>query len=616
MKFFYKLPAAVIIVAGSMVGVSAQTISRSPVSSVSGATCPGESITYTVTKPDNACVVTWSVTNGTMTTNGASATVVWSDTPGAKGTLTATFSACSNSNNNGKNATKEELILSVKNQSWGSYVSSITLDYCSRNAVYITVPKMYVQGTGGIAQPALIEVAYGWTIPPGWREVGTNRTGFFGTSTNFIRIEPTQCALPGIVTVFGTLKGSGPFCNAAADSETATIRLDGANPVVSVGPEPGYTGASHCNTTPVTFSTSVSPSLGCINKYDWTYPSSWTLVSQSANNITLRPSGTQSDSGPISAKVTFACGSVVQSPTYTPPFKAPAISLGSANAICSGGTTVTLTNVGNAQVNWTTSSNMVITSGNGTTSIVAKGALVSTRDYGTISAQVVSCPGAVVPSKQVWIGIPLTNARYADGALIRFTEPNNPIEYNNVCNLLSKEVVVKLDGATSATWTRTAANPTIASWTPSTYWSAGQLKSSLRFYFFQVGQTATFRLNASNSCGSRIQDFSFKSINCSGNGGGCPTFAVSPNPSSNTLSIIVPNIPAPCPDPTTALQSTEQVNIKAAYLYTIEGQLVKEVQLRDKTKRVDIDITDLKENVYILKIYDGTKIETHRIVKD
>lgn len=169
----------------------AQTVTKTSASPISGTVCPNVSTSYQVsTEGLSTCKITWSAINGKVVSqSGASATVQWDDTPGAKGKVTATFNTCGNTND-GKNGSLEELILSVKGKSFGTYTNSVNIDYCTRAQINILVPEMVVDGTGGIDQPPRTEVAYAWTLPVGWREVGTNRTGQFGTAENFITIEP------------------------------------------------------------------------------------------------------------------------------------------------------------------------------------------------------------------------------------------------------------------------------------------------------------------------------------------------------------------------------------------------------------------------------------------
>lgn len=98
-----------------------QTITKTTSSVVSGTVCPVSATWYEVSVPSGltSCQINWSATNGTATkdpNNQRKAKVEWNDTPGASGTVTATFVNCSNESNNGTTASKTELILSVKNQ--------------------------------------------------------------------------------------------------------------------------------------------------------------------------------------------------------------------------------------------------------------------------------------------------------------------------------------------------------------------------------------------------------------------------------------------------------------------------------------------------------------------
>jgi hypothetical protein len=100
---------------------NAQTVTKSFAGPVSGATCPGIGIQYQVTRPSGftSCQINWTASGGQISgaNNQPTVSVVWNDTPGATGTVTATFSNCAtgDSGNNGKTASFSELILSVKN---------------------------------------------------------------------------------------------------------------------------------------------------------------------------------------------------------------------------------------------------------------------------------------------------------------------------------------------------------------------------------------------------------------------------------------------------------------------------------------------------------------------
>src|SRR6185369_9104222 len=141
--------------------------------------------------------------------------------------------------------------------------------------VSITVPHMYVQGTGGIAQPPLQEVVYVWTIPAGWQASGN----ITSTYLNGITIHSTGCAKPGTVTVQGSVTDR---CGSAGLSNSTSTSLNRENPFVTFTVPQGYAGSTACNTTPVTFTAYLSPSVGCVSSYDWSqHPSGWTFLSQS-----------------------------------------------------------------------------------------------------------------------------------------------------------------------------------------------------------------------------------------------------------------------------------------------------------------------------------------------
>lgn len=140
--------------------LKSQSITKTTSSVVWGTVCPVSATWYEVSVPSGltSCEIVWSATNGQATrdvNNQRKAKVEWNDTPGASGTVTATFVGCSNEDSNGTTASKTELILSVKNQSWGSFGNSVNVDYCTKGQVLITMPRMFVQGTGGIGQHSI-----------------------------------------------------------------------------------------------------------------------------------------------------------------------------------------------------------------------------------------------------------------------------------------------------------------------------------------------------------------------------------------------------------------------------------------------------------------------------
>jgi hypothetical protein len=137
-----------------------QTISlTSTSSSISGTICPGRS-TYSVTVP-TGCTPSWTATNGSISgaSNQSTLSVDWADTPNVTASLSVTFSGCTTSGDNSKTASWSALILSIKDQAWGTYTNTVNIDYCTRARVNLFVPHMYVQGTGSIGQPEVYHLS-------------------------------------------------------------------------------------------------------------------------------------------------------------------------------------------------------------------------------------------------------------------------------------------------------------------------------------------------------------------------------------------------------------------------------------------------------------------------
>lgn len=609
-----------------------QTISKTTTSPVSGSVCPAVSTYYEVSVPTGltSCQITWTATNGTVTrdaTDQRKAKVEWNDTPGATGTVTATFGGCNSSTDNGTAASLAELILSVKDQAWDSYGSSVTLDFCNTRNVVITMPHMYVSGTGGIAQPPRTEVQYAWTIPAGWKEHSSGLSGNITTASNVIQIDAIGCAKPGNVSVFGTLIPSPVSCGSAANSATANISLNGINPVISVAPQPGYIGSTDCNTTPVVFTATATPGLGCINNYSWHFPAGWTNITPSGNgnSVTATPSGTDQDAGQVTATATLSCGTQLASGPITISFIQPTLNGGPY--VCGGGTPFTFSNVpSGATISWTASPAYLFTTTSGSFTYNGSNGFTLTAQNiyqggtgASVTATVNTGCSSIPLTKSLYVGLPYANGT-ANGQQIAFSYHSPYVDptytYNMVCSGPLITINMSVDGATSnGSWQRVSANPTNA------YWSILG-NNNMEFSFFAPNQTAVFRFSASNGCGTVAKAYYFQSYDCSGGGGGgCLRYAVSPNPTSTTINVVVPNIPPPCgiapAGATTAVtddESKNELSIQSITLIDAEGRNKHSQQYTGKTKKIELDVSDLKKGIYILKVSDGNYSEDHRII--
>jgi hypothetical protein len=137
------------------------------------------------------------VTNGQiLASSPGSVTVAFNESPGATGTVTAIYSNCSDSQYNGVAVSEGYRIWSIKGLSWGSYVNSVNVNFCTKNQVTLTVPPMYIPGSD------FVEVHYEWQLPSGWMTV-SGGTGTIITAGNSIQIEPVKCSVQGEVKVRG-----------------------------------------------------------------------------------------------------------------------------------------------------------------------------------------------------------------------------------------------------------------------------------------------------------------------------------------------------------------------------------------------------------------------------
>jgi hypothetical protein len=269
-------------------------------------------------------------------------------------------------------------------------------------------------------------------------------------------------------------------------------------------------------------------------------------------------------------------------------------------AICTGGTNVSLSSLVTGYTTlWTKSSYLTTLSTTATSAVFS--ANISTVK-GWIVAKISAPTGQsfMLDTLKVWLGKPYIN-------------PVNPLAYygggvyNSVCNAQTFETNMILLGAPSLAWTRIAANPGNLSWY--------QTGNNINFYFYTVGQTAAYNVSACNSCGCTSYDFGFKSIDCTGGGGGCNVvYTLTPNPASTSLTI-VPNIPAPCSGTTTLSKSATASLSQSGFIavFDQQGTLKKKIDYIPNTQ-MEINVSALKNGIYLIQIYDGITTDEKTII--
>ena len=211
-------------------------------------------------------------------------------------------------------------------------------------------------------------------------------------------------------------------------------------------------------------------------------------------------------------------------------------------------------------------------------------------------------------SQQIIVGVPSISGTYTDnsgGHPLKYWTGNTSTDYNPVCVTYYAQTNLSIQGANNTTWSKITSTPVNITW--------AQTSNDVRFYFWGIDQTALFKVDASNSCGTTSNTFGFKSISCGG-GGGCLRFTISPNPAKGVLNVIVPNIPPPCgiASPTDKKSNT-QAGITEIKIYDQTGNL--QIQKKfDKSKQAVVDILSLKTGVYFVYISDVTIAENQKII--
>jgi Secretion system C-terminal sorting domain/PKD-like domain len=427
----------------------------------------------------------------------------------------------------------------------------------------------------GIDKNLEITSNFEWTLPSGW-QTSTGQTGTFVSSSSISIVPPTSNSA---VSIKVRAKANTQY------STIATLQITRNLDAFNVEGSPTIV----CNTTnryTVPFGAGVS--------YLWQLPTGWAGVS-TTNYIDVIPKGT---TGTISCTMTGCNQSKVSTPkTITVnAVNAGTVISGSAT-VCTSGATFTINNIPLMNsILWTCGPNLTIVSGQNTTSCIFKSI---SNGSSWIKAKLVTECGQIVNLSQinVWSGIPTVSPLIS---LANFDGST----YNSVCNSQNYSTNMDIQPTSSIVqWTRIAANPETTTW----YQSGNNINS----YFFYVNQTAVYRISATNSCGCTSYDFGFKSIDC----GGCnAVYAVSPNPASSSFTI-VPNIPAPCNIATTLAKTATTKSSPSGFIsvFDQQGNLKKKVKYSYNTE-VGIDVSGLKNGIYLVQIYDGISTDQKTIV--
>lgn len=343
-------------------------------------------------------------------------------------------------------------ILSFKDQNPESMSGNTTVPFCTSQSQNYVIPKVQFNTPQGITGTYRAD-GYEWTIPSGWVYAdGTVSNGsarnFFDGNANQISVVPNQCSGGTIrVRAFGTNDDNQIVTRSNYRDLVVTRTVSSINITANRQINP-----MRCDDIENIIFT--AQNANCGTSYNWSLPNGWVTVSQSGNQITVRPNGT--GGGTISVLANLVCSGVTTSGELSIPFDnsvdTPVFTL-APSTICNNTTqnfTVSVPQGNPRTFTWTVGSGLRLPNGaqtqtfnfeaNQTGHTVAIIGQNSGNGFVNVSVTAANrCGGVSTASRQVFLGIPQQPSSLAG--------PSNPFA-GNVYQLQAGQA----PGATSYQW--------------------------------------------------------------------------------------------------------------------------------------------------------------------
>ena len=562
--------------------LSYQAYSQLTIPQLGNAQCPGVALSHTVINPVGAaCVYDWVVTNGTIqggTQSGSNSTlnnagtdviITWSSSS-TSGSIKVTAKSCSPTPGNAS-ATLTAPILSLNGVTPGAVTGSPGATAVQINSTpnfVFTAPQIQYP-TRGSSDPSPYNITtYEWEIPSGWTVVS-------GGTSNPITVRANNCSA-GNVRVRGKAScASGNFFSnwSAPFAITRTLGNPGA-----------ITGPASVNCTDVSTKTYSISAVPGATSYTWDLPFNWTGTS-TTTSITVTPNGLNAGTLTVRANgcsLQSAVSSLPITITLTNPASPPNIS--GTSPVCFSGRTFTLLNFpASSTVTWTQSSNLVNTSGQGTTAYTVRASSSTSSGGGWVEASITTPCGVVPPIRfNVWVGQPMSASDVLKGS--------GSIAINSTLEFSVADPNNGAAGAVTYDWGISGG-----------YFSYGQ-PTSQSTYVTITDQYLGLYVAIRNVCGPSGEiGRSWSTEN-----GGCPPgetcmARVFPNPATNELTV--------------ALTSTEKGDgITEVKLVDQNGQTVYHVKPSKKSDEIKIPVKDFKDGTYYLTVRGNRKTEQRQII--
>lgn len=199
--------------------------------------------------------------------------------------------------------------------------------------------------------------------------------------------------------------------------------------------------------------------------------------------------------------------------------------------------------------------------------------------------------GVGTPVFRGWYNSP-TNSIEPMTPFSRWTNPGatNPACYTTFINtntdITANATVVWSGGGTGVTW--------------------GQTGNNLQFYFSDINQTAVFTVDISNSCGTTTLRYRFNSVSENCSGGTMLRVMVSPNPAPDVVNVELIE----------GDKVKQSKDIRSAKITDKTGNIIKTFEFGSNSKKVNINVSNLKTDLYNISVFDGKQWYTTRFSKN
>jgi hypothetical protein len=276
--------------------------------------------------------------------------------------------------------------------------------------------------------------------------------------------------------------------------------------------------------------------------------------------------------------------------------------------VCNGGTPITLLNIGTGvSVTWSTSSNMNIVSGQGSSSSIIKAASSSTSGAGTINATV-SCPNTTVAPVSVWVGSPTETG--LDMA-VRFGPSSNQLCWNVTLGVAVTNTNHSTQHVNDYVWNHSSFASYFVGYDVSFPYGNHGVSD------FKVNNTAptTARMMsvlAKNTCGNSLQYWeAFTALDCQGGVGGgkdrSPTTEEVQQIPEVTETLVYP---VPANDKIIIEVVTPSV-LTSVVVYNSSS--LKVLEMNSSDSKFSVPVINLSEGLYYLVIANSKEHQIKRI---